>query len=95
VGQLGGFVCRLILDVYAAFQKPPFVNDPSNPKKEGFWNIFADPLTPLMSSDTTSPKQPLDDTNAKTASSPSHRLQLSLKAKKTLVQPVPVADLAI
>jgi hypothetical protein len=37
----------------------------------------------------------LDESNAKTASSPSHRLQLLLKAKKTLVQPVPVADLAI
>jgi hypothetical protein len=61
-------------------------------KKERLWDNFADPLT---SSDTTGPKQPLDESNAKTASSPSHRLQLLLKAKKTLVQPVPVADLAI
>jgi hypothetical protein len=53
----------------------------SHAKNERLWDNFADPLT---SSDTTGPKQPLDDTNAKTASRPSHRLQLSLKAKKRL-----------
>ncbi|MFT5744143.1 MAG: hypothetical protein ACI86S_002222, partial [Paracoccaceae bacterium] len=34
-------------------------NGSSRAKKERFWNNFADPLTPLMSSDTIGPERTL------------------------------------
>jgi hypothetical protein len=44
-------------------QKERLLNGSSRAKKERFWNNFADPLTPLMSSDTIGPELPFTSTS--------------------------------
>jgi hypothetical protein len=39
-----------------------------HPQNESFWNTFADPLTPLISSDTTGPKRPFVQVRSTTGS---------------------------